>query len=1514
MPLDVPQELAAARARLAAFETQRRHLIAEHPRTGLRRDLDAVDGQLGDIIDLLALDPCDASAQVPLVLLPVRVECKLRPGSLRLRVRITPDEVHVDSLVRSLTAQETEAGRTYWRTLWADRASAGAWPALVEAAGGRRAAWVAHATAPAGLDVATVDALAFPDAPAEVAHGTVARCLPDRFVVRVFPRGGAPITTSGAPVARDLALSPIAFDATEDLAVVGDLSVPVGTEWTVDFDAAVTAGLGVEVDLPAGTTALDRIVVVGTRNSVDEDANADDLLRLLESHRFTDGLSLLPVGTPTNNADRDRSPYRPHDPVVAPPTVPDAPTSATTGVGRALGVAPAALQPLLQATTPHPTLEEAQQAANTALWFVTWESALQELAGAGVAGVDAAAIEAARQVHRDDVRGAGSAPAVRIGAQPYGLLPVTDLTAWVPRDGDLTAALVPVVRRTLARWLRASAGLPHVRPQDDVSDDDFLEMLGTAPYATGVRARPAVDGSLLRSVGAAAGLPAATIAADIGLKKAILSQYSVDAARKIVLPSLHDRTRLLALPLVSDRDAAVVEAILAGDPPEVDSILQALLDVAWDAARATLFRTAPAEYVSPLLQLIEASPDVARLAGIAGSGDLAGTDPGSFHAAAAQVRAVRHFADQPTGPVALEALEPVAESRTSLAQVALDLGDTPEARWIGQEAIAGLLDVWAVRAEVGQAMATLVAVPLDERRTAVAQALDLASHRVDAWATGIAQARQRRLAEATPSGMTLGAFGYVEDVTLGQAGAEPAGWLHAPSTSHAVAAGILAGAHRSRIGARPGTSPFAIDLSSRRGAALRGVLEGVYAGQPIGALIGYRIERGLTGSAARFQLTLRELAPLQTEDLDNDLAEAGTAGRIAAADVVDGVTLLRMFPVDGLLGDAAARARIGAAPRNAYVEPGTWAPISDGEWTTVVAAMTAAADTLDAVADALLSESVLQYATGNDARASAAMDAMSTGAAVDPDLGILGVRQAGAVLGQAMLAVVPAGATGWSTTRPRALAEPRLEAWAARRLGPPGDIVVAEVDGTRHTLDEAGIAALDLVFAPDVPALGRELRRLVPALGDAPLARIRGDGWPAGAQPLLSVATLAGTLRTIAAGSSPVLPQALVENGAQPERGIDTAEILDRATRLADALESVLAAGRAVIAGLDPATLAVGEDEVAAVTEAVAGLAAFGADLTPDPQVPTNVAWAWGAWNNAAAALGQARAHLTALAAGPQAPTTTQVLDTANRVAETVLGDDFRLLPLLTPPAGADTFRTALRSPAFTQPPASQLSAFVRDHATVLPGAGRLAEAQLLGGALGRPVTLRAVQLTHRPGGVPASGTDRWLAGPLPDDAPWPADPATHLVVELVGGDATADGAFAALGIESWTEALPFQPGPKAFDPQAGDNPLRAARATTGLAVHAHQASARAPQVILSAVSPDGQRWTTDGVVGAVLRAVELSRARLVTYEHVPGDAAVLPAITVASPWLQPRRGLDFSRLADLVVNARDLPFITEAE
>lgn len=659
--------------------------------------------------------------------------------------------------------------------------------------------------------------------------------------------------------------------------------------------------------------------------------------------------------------------------------------------------------------------------------------------------------------------------------------------------------------------------------------------------------------------------------------------------------------------------------------------------------------------------------------------------------------------------------------------------------------------------------------------------------------------------------------------------------------------------------------------------------------------------------------SVRQIAPLSTEEVGPEDPAAGPAARMAAADVVDGAELLRRYPVSSLDGaNPALRQRLSAPPQNAYID-GTWAAVTNAEWTVVTTALRGAAETLDALSDALLAESVLHYVSGNASRAAAAMDASGGGGPLDPDLDVLGVRQAGRTLTHNVAAVIGAQATGWSTTRPRALADPRLEAWAARRLGSPADIVAGEGPDGLLTLADAGLAALDLVFADDLASFERDLRAALPGLGD--LATDVAPSWPDGAIPATTALALAGSLRAIAAGARPLTPDRLVIPGAPPQHVLDREELLGRCAALLDALEAALQVGAATVAAIDPLSHAVAESEVEAVRAAVQPLAAFGVALVPDPQVPTDMAWAAGAWEGASARFASATAMLTGLRSDP-ALTDDQVLDAAVTLAETVLGDGFPLLPVLRQVEGAGTdLADALTEPAFEQPAPARVAAFVRDHASVHRGVATLAEAQLLGRATGRPVALLPVQLTLREtDGTATPGTDRWLAGELPDGLPWPAHPVRHLLLELLGTPEQASDDIAGLLIDSWVEMLPYQPGPRAVGEGSADTPLREARATTGLAVHAHQASARAPQVILSAVSADGSRWTTESVIGAVRSAITVAKARLVTYENLPGDAAVLPATYVASPWLQARTGLDFSELAHIDWGAVAYPFVTEVD
>jgi hypothetical protein len=83
---------------------------------------------------------------------------------------------------------------------------------------------------------------------------------------------------------------------------------------------------------------------------------------------------------------------------------------------------------------------------------------------------------------------------------------------------------------------------------------------------------------------------------------------------------------------------------------------------------------------------------------------------------------------------------------------------------------------------------------------------------------------------------------------------------------------------------------FDLDMSSARVREALKLLEGVAAGQPLAALLGYRIERKLTDAGlAELIVGLRIAAPLQARagDLDTPVES------VAARDVVDGLRCSR---------------------------------------------------------------------------------------------------------------------------------------------------------------------------------------------------------------------------------------------------------------------------------------------------------------------------------------------------------------------------------------------------------------------------------------------------------------------------------------------------------------------------------------------------------------------------------------------------------------------------------------------
>ena len=241
--------------------------------------------------------------------------------------------------------------------------------------------------------------------------------------------------------------------------------------------------------------------------------------------------------------------------------------------------------------------------------------------------------------------------------------------------------------------------------------------------------------------------------------------------------------------------------------------------------------------------------------------------------------------------------------------------------------------------------------PAGEIDRALRGVLDAYSHRLDAWLTSLATARLAAMRTQRPLGIHVGGYGWVEGLHPDIA-PDSLGYVHAPSLAQASAAAILRSGHLAHRDSEHQT--MNIDLRSDRVRLALGILEGVAQGQPLAALLGYRIERALRDRdprLARFIAPLRQLAPLRPV-IVGTVTQPTEA--IAARDVVDGVALLEQWRASE---DAVL---------NAIVVP-------PAERAGVTAELRRLADTLDAVSDVLVAESVYQTATGNPERARAAL-------------------------------------------------------------------------------------------------------------------------------------------------------------------------------------------------------------------------------------------------------------------------------------------------------------------------------------------------------------------------------------------------------------------------------------------------------------------------------------------------------------------------------------------------------------
>lgn len=1464
-----PRQIEIAETKLAAAATASKEITSEIVSVDLeaRRAREKID----KLVDRFK-DPVAAlEGSVPVALLPVRIETRFVGGELR--VRIYPDVVHVDQLERLLTAEEEAYGHAYWSDRWKLTSSEDirrCWERYVAGHQAYRFAWIVDRTAPVNADKMPAGKPEFARLtlrPAGPAHAPRARLLPGRWVVvgyrgsaEVLRKWGsfvpdplsvgvAPGTAAGAP--GDTATGPPA-DVQDELAIDED------ARWLTDYDAAVAVGMAVTVaadDVDGGLAAgFDELVVVGVDHRRTPAEAAAELEATLEAHRFSTGLGFVGQGTPTNAGAHDVVDPRPAvlDPSLGVAT--SKASAASAVASKAFGLPANGTLARLVGSHAEPNRHTGD--LHTAVWEATLGYFLRQIMAPAANDEQ---IAAAREHFRQHVRPRGPLPLLRVGRQPYGLLPVV-----APQHfrGDSTEALLST---TLA-MLRPMWAMPSrtARRLGDSGDPaaDLVALLERTSRSVAFRIRQAVGPAVKANTAGGGWLSQFQQM----VAQMVLGMMAVPGRPAIVDITLLDEQSVLPVPLVSGQTGGsnglapdyirqVLERVsqrnavsgLSRAAPQASTLLEALLI---HSAKLELLRAVTGLTVEELgldLPLYAALRDREiylrsdRITGM--SSGMTSSDSAAIGIHAAGTASAKLT------------VEPVELANRRLGSVS---GRATIANFITSQSNADLQQYAGARqfAQFRASLDRLAGASSGELHSTTADALDALSHRYDAWATSMATRRLGMLRQRADAGIHVGGFGWVEQVRPASRRASH-GYVHAPSIAHATTAAILRSGHLARSEGR--AEPLSMDLSSRRVRDALKLIDGLRGGQSAAALLGYRFERALRDRGveyARYILPSRRRHPLpETTDsgATNKPVEA-----IAARNVVDGLALgtLDESGRNDLLNDLKAQ----PAHRAALVQE-----------------LDALADAIDAVGDLLVSESVFHAVLGNTERSAAALDALDRQVAI-PEVGIAATPRTGTGLSHRVLLVFDAARPpeqwkGMADARSRA--EPRVNAWAARVIGNPdrfrlaADVVDADgavLQTVKVSLRDLGISALSVVLATTHGS--EEVSELEERLAIEFAKRVTQDraaglrahdgaapGAPVGSAGLAELINTSRQLADLLSSARSATAADFAPGTESVEEVVEAGELKTRANTVRKALIKV-AKTDVTKPSLTPAAMK-------SALRSAADLGLRGALPRSDErielveQLSVVVAEA----QRRVAELDRLEKEFAAEHGTSAASPDAQARLHAERL-RVVFGQNFPVVPRTRLPADfAKGIRASAADPALLAGDPLAPTEWVLRHSRVRPAVERLWS--VLTGAERRGAGVdgtqfAVAQLPHRPG-------EPWIGRPLA--APGTVPTATlSLMLHRTAVEDDLPGTVAALVIDQWHERIP--------------HPVE----TTGISFNFDSPGARPPQSILLATPPDAdaERWSLDVLIDTVREAMDLTRMRTLDLDDLSGAGRFLPALYFA--------------------------------
>jgi hypothetical protein len=1406
-----------------------------------------------------------------------------------LWVRIYPDQIAINSHEPELTQQEVTDGQSYWNAVWAAGlppstldAIQAPWRGLASLYGAPRAAWIALQMTPTNQSSqpteATPDGVAlnplpnFPIPPPRDSSWqkpAIAAALPDSWTV-VLVSGTTISSFRSGPVTPNLAvgLTPGAG------AFPPGSPVDAGLQWLVDFDQALTAGMALKIPLSSDqhSNGFDCLFVYGLRTQ----GNAAEFADLIDAHHYTDGFALVPQGSPTNNTTDASSAYSRKDPtfdisfaVERQGALNTAPSSDGKIFAGLLGLDPQRLAHIQYADGVD---QQSSTDALTALWASTLGYFLSQMMSSVFT---ADQIEAARQYVIANACPRGAIPAFRTGQTPYGVLPITSLKRYKPTQTraaavpSIEAPLVDFIERLWQVWLNSSDAAPHMQNTGD-PDQQLVAVLGMDASSMAFRGRTILGDDFLWNYLEILRLPPAaqqswwTSHLVAGRQALDYFGYNTWDPRLIHLGMAPTNFPIpfptVQTPPLSETDPLANDADLGGGVK--GNYIQWLRQASIDDIRAENY---PGPQPTSLLYKILRQSMLLDYVALATNTEIVNGRVLATQVRENEIVSIPPAQPTPQPPVSpWEILARPSDPNPALtwAQYLVTVNPAPGSPY------ARLTDLRA-------SLDRLAKLPTAELDRLLTEFLDSCSHRLDVWASAIANALLSRTRNNQIPGIHLGAFGWVEKVIPSAIAApiqgteltsvqtmdrlraqrinsvvtlpvpiqpmtDNGGYIFAPSFEQARTAAILRNGYMTHKGT-PDEGLLSLDISSDRVRKALYLLDGVRQGQNLSALLGYLFETGLHDlNLDKYTQPFRDLFPVVANQLtpSSDPSES-----VAASNVVDGVALAAAFE------------------KGTFTAGGNWGnglPPAGPDQTSVLTLLKTIDDYSDALGDISIAEAVFQIVRGNFGRAGGLMDAISKGDR-PPDPDIVTTPRGGLDLTHRvtlLFAGDPTSGAAWSsiTKHPRANAEPWLDAWLSQILPDPAQVTCAvqyDQAGTTHTttvhLSDLDIGPLDCIAMADsaeVPQQSElEARILQFAVPSGATSWKIDYTAPTGNIAFPDFFFLIASLNSLIGASRALTPQDLFipEKKAEDFGGsVEMVDLRARATTAAGQLSTAVASLQIAIGG-PPAPL----------RAALQACSFFGVPNS----VPSSITDT--ALPDQAAAVLKTLLPRSTQASSINIPTATQA--DILTVFSSVFGANFTILPRITPPDATNLKNAFTQSASLVATDPVAPARWLNQLTHIRPAISRLDTAlslsQILDGNPSPPSMLLG-QLPYQLG-------DRWLG--LPIDPTNPPSKGRVAFACITQGDPTIETPYAGLLIDEWPERIP------STDERAA------------VAFHYERPKAHAPQTLLLAVCPDNRAtWDDDLITGTLQEALELAKIRTVDLDSVLRVGQILPALYFA--------------------------------